>query len=98
MKSLDSREVTNDITGFIYLRCSDKIRRIGRILEIHILKKFDFKTKMKKLLLNLYNYKNRKLIKLFSYFQRFVKFFIRTSDNNGLFELCLCQEIHLYLI
>ena len=34
MKSLDSRDVTNEITGFLYLWRSDKIRRIGRIFDI----------------------------------------------------------------
>ena len=34
MKSLDSREVTNEISGFLYLWRSDKIRRIDRIFDI----------------------------------------------------------------
>ena len=35
MKSLDSREVNNDITWFLYLWRSDKIRRIGRIVDMN---------------------------------------------------------------
>ena len=34
MKSPDSREVTNEITGFLYLWRSDKIVCIGRIFDV----------------------------------------------------------------
>ena len=36
MKSLDSQEATNKITGFLYFWRSDKIRRIGRILDMDL--------------------------------------------------------------
>jgi hypothetical protein len=34
MKWLNSREVTNELTGFLYLWCGDRIRRQGRIFDI----------------------------------------------------------------
>ena len=34
MKSLDSREMTNEFTGFLYLWRNDKFLRLGRIFDI----------------------------------------------------------------